>query len=150
MNKSLTSGKVPIILATIILGINLAGFTARAEEKETELGNKMKVIGKSVKALKTQIADPAKQQSTIDLLEAAKTAAGDAKNLTPDKTKDVPEADRAKFLTDFQAQIDKLIAEFGKIEDAVRAGNYDDASKFYGELGSIKREGHKKFQADKE
>jgi soluble cytochrome b562 len=147
MIKSLTFGKVTAILATIVLCANL---TVRAEEKETELGNKMKIIGKSVKALKTQIADATKQQSSIELLEAAKTAAVAARTLTPDKAKDVPEADRPKFVSDFQAEIDKLIAEIGKIEDAVRAGKYDDAGKLYDELGPIKREAHKQFQAEKE
>lgn len=135
---------LPIIA---IAALTVATSTARAD-KETELGGKMKIVGKSLKQLKGQIADPTKQQSSVDLLEAAKKAAGEAKKLSPDKAKDIPEADRAKFLTEYQAEMDKLIGQLGKVEDAIKAGKYDDASKLYGDLNSTKREGHKQFQAD--
>jgi len=150
--KSSARGKICAsiaILAAFILGMQ-PGVSLRADDHETELGGKMKIIGKSVKALKGQIADATKQQSTIDLLEAAKNAANDAKKLSPEKTKDVPEADRPKFLADYQVQMDKLIEDLGKIEDAVKAGKYDDATKLYGDLNTIKRDGHKQFQADKD
>ena len=136
------------ILAAFVIGMHPA--MSRADEHETELGGKMKIINKSVKALKGQISDATKQQSTIDLLETAKKAADEAKKLQPEKAKDVPEADRAKFIADYQAQMDKLIGDFGKIEDAVKAGKFDDATKLYGDLNGVKREGHEKFQADKD
>jgi soluble cytochrome b562 len=136
------------ILAAFVIGMHPA--SSRADDHETELGGKMKIIGKSVKALKGQISDATKQQSTIDLLEAAKKAATEAKDLKPDKTKDVPAADQAKFIADYQAEMDKLIGDFGKIEDAVKAGKYDDATKLYGDLNGVKRDGHKQFQADKD
>jgi soluble cytochrome b562 len=124
------------------LGLGALNFNARAG---TELGSDMKAMGKNLKQLKGQIADATKQQSTVDLLESAKKNADAAKKLTPSKAKDVPEADRAKFVTDYQAAIDKLIGQLGKIEDAVKAGKYDDAQKLFGEIGMIKREGHEKF-----
>jgi soluble cytochrome b562 len=113
--------------------------------QKTELGDKMKAMGKDLKQLKGQIGDATKQQSTVDLLESAKKNAGAAKKLTPVKAKEVPEAERPKFITDFQAEIDKLIGDLGKIEDAVKAGKYDDAKKLYGGLNQLKREGHEKF-----
>jgi soluble cytochrome b562 len=113
--------------------------------KQSELNNKMKAMARDLKQLKGQIGDATKQQSTVDLLESAKKNAEAAKKLTPSKAKDVPEADRAKFITDFQAEMDKLIGDLSKTEDAVKAGKYDDAKKLYGELGMLKREGHEKF-----
>ena len=110
----------------------------------------MKIIAKSVKQLKNQIADATQQQSSITLVETAKAAATDARALVPAKAASVPDADRPKFITDYQAEMDKLIGDFGKIEDAVKAGKYDDATKLYGDLNGVKREGHEKFQSDKD
>lgn len=129
---------------TLTLGLSLSTHTARAD-KETELGGKMKIIGKSVKQLRNQIADPAQQQSSISLVEDALKAAQDAKKLAPAKAANVPEADRAKFITDYQAQMDVLIKDLTAIEDALKAGKYDDAQKAYAGLGDVKKDGHGKF-----
>jgi soluble cytochrome b562 len=141
MNKN-SRKKFPAAFTLAIAAVLALTFNVRAG---TELGNDMKAMGKNLKQIKGQLADATKQQSTVDLLESAKKNADAAKKLTPSKAKDVPEADRAKFVTDYQAAIDKLIGQLGKIEDAVKAGKYDDAQKLYGELGMIKREGHEKF-----
>lgn len=153
--KSMSFTKTLLNIASLIAFAAVLNFgpaisAARAEGPQTELGQKMKIIGKSMKQLKSQIGDASKQQSTLDLLETAKKSADEAKKLTPSKATDVPEADRAKFITDYQDEMDKLIGELTKIEDAVRAGKYDDATKLYSQLGSLKREGHQKFQADKD
>lgn len=137
--------KIPALLAAFALGITLAGHTARADEKETPLAGKMKIIAKSVKQLKNQIADATQQQSSITLVETAEQAATDAKQLVPAKAASVPDADRPKFISDFQAQMDVLIKQFGTIDDALKAGKYDDAQKAFGDLGKIKGDGHKQF-----
>jgi soluble cytochrome b562 len=141
----LRSHKITTILATLALGITLCGHSARAEEKTTPLGDKMKIIAKSVKQLKGQVTDPTKQQSSIQLVEAAKQAATDAKALVPAKAATVPEADRPKFIADFQAQIDVLIKAFTDLDTALQAGKYDDAQKDFNGLAKIKGDGHKAF-----
>jgi len=135
---------------TLALGVSLATQNARAEGKETELGGKMKIIGKSVKQLKGQIADATKQQSSIDLVETALKAAQDARALAPSKAAQIPEADRAKFISDYQLQMDYLIKDFTALEEDLKAGKYDDAQKVFTDLGQVKRDGHKKFQADED
>ena len=137
-------GKILILLAIF----SLAGHIARADEKSTPLGDKMKIIAKSVKQLKKQIADPTKQQSSIDLVEAAQKAAEDGKQLVPAKAATVPEADRPKFIADYQMQIDALIKDFATIDTALHDGKYDDAQKAFDTLGDVKRDGHKKFNAE--
>jgi soluble cytochrome b562 len=137
--------KITTLLATLALGATLAGHTARADEKSTPLDDKMKIIAKSGKQLKGQITDPTQQQSSIALTQTAENAAKDAKNLVPAKAATVPEADRAKFITDYQAQIDVLIKDFDTISTDLTAGKYDDAQKAFNDLGNIKRDGHKQF-----
>lgn len=135
------------ILVATALSFCFASATARAEHKgpDSELARKMKLMGKNLKELKPQIADATKQQASVDLLETVKKIATEAKNLTPTKAKNTPEADRTKFISEFQSQIDKLIEALGKIEDAVKAGKYDDAKTLFGDLQMIKRSGHEKF-----
>jgi soluble cytochrome b562 len=138
----LLPGKFLTLATTLALAITLA---AHADEQKTELGEKMKIISKSVKQLKNQIADPAQQQSSITLAQAAETAAKDAQKLVPAKAASVPAPDRPKFVTDYQAQMDVLIKDFDAITSDLTAGKYDDAQKVFADLGNVKRDGHKKF-----
>lgn len=140
----LIPAKIATLLTAVALGASFAAHTARAEEK-TPLDLKMDIIAKSVKQLKNQVTDPNQQQSSIALVEAAKQAATEARALVPSKAASVPEADRPKFVTDFQAQIDVLIKAFATLDEALHAGKYDEAQKAFNELGGIKQQGHKQF-----
>jgi soluble cytochrome b562 len=133
--------KILILLATFAL----AGNITRADEKTTPLGDQMKIISKSVKQLKNQIADAAQQQSSITLVETAKQAATEARKLVPAKAASIPDADRPKFVADFQTQIDVLIKTFATIDDALHAAKYDDAQKAFNDLAQVKKDGHKQF-----
>lgn len=122
-------------------------FSLRADE-DTPLEKQMQIMARSMKQLSGQIADPAKQQSTITLMETLKQAASDAKGLDPRKAASVPQADREKFLADYRAQIDKLSATFNQIEEAVSTGKYDQAKTLLSAVGTIKKEGHTTFKQD--
>ena len=82
------------------------------------------------------------------LLETLKKAASDSKGLDPRKTASIPQADREKFLTAYKAQMDKLSEAFNQIEEALKAGKYDQAKVQLATVGSIKKEGHSKFKQD--
>jgi soluble cytochrome b562 len=138
-------GKFFTLVTTLTIAITLSGHTALAEGKDTDLAKQMKIISKSIKQLKNQIADPAQQQSSITLVESAKQAAAEAKKLTPAHAADIPEADRPKFITDYQAQMDKLIQDFTDIDTDLHTGKYDDAQKTFADLGGVKKDGHKEF-----
>ncbi len=138
-------GKILTLLTALTLAITFTGHTARAEEKDSDLAKQMKVIGKSMKQLKGQIADPAQQQSSITLVEAAIQAANNAKKLTPAHAADIAEADRPKFITEFQAQMDVLFKDLTDIDTDLHAAKYDDAQKTFADLGNVKKDGHKKF-----
>ncbi|MCE9586996.1 MAG: hypothetical protein K8R57_01620 [Verrucomicrobia bacterium] len=122
-------------------------FSLRADE-DTPLEKQMQIMARSMKQLSGQIADPAKQQSSVTLMETLKQAASDAKGLDPRKAASVPQADRERFLADYRAQIDKLSAAFNQIEEAVSTGKYDQAKTLLSAVGPIKKEGHTKFKQD--
>ena len=84
----------------------------------------------------------------MTLIESLRKAALDSQNLQPRKTATVPQADQAPFLAAYKAQIQKLSDTYGQIEEAVKAGQYDNAKSLLGKLGQLKKEGHGKFKQD--
>jgi len=122
-------------------------FSLHADE-DTPLQKQMQIMARGMKQLSGQINDPAKQESTVILIETLKKAASDSKGWDPLKTASIPQADREKFLTAYKGQIDKLSEAFNQIEEAVKGNKYDQAKALLATIGSIKKEGHSKFQQD--
>ena len=122
-------------------------FSLHADE-DTPLEKQMQIMARGMKQLSGQIADPAMQQSTITLMETLIKAAYDSEGLIPLKTATISQADREKFLADYRAQIEKLSAAFNQIDEAVKAGKYDQAKTLISAIYPIRKEGHSKFQKD--
>jgi len=135
---------------SLILAITLVTSSQflRAEEGNSSLEHQMKILAKGTRQLSQQVNDPAQQQSSVGLIEDLKKAAQDSKSIDPRMAETVPAADKAKFLADYRAQMDKLSDAFTKIEEAVKAGQYAEAKSLLASVNSIKREGHEKFKQD--
>ncbi len=116
--------------------------------EDSPLEKQMQILAKGTKQLSMQVNDPSRQQSTVTLIESLRKAALDSQNLQPRKTATVPQADQAPFLAAYKAQIQKLSDTYGQIEEAVKAGQYDNAKSLLGKLGQLKKEGHGKFKQD--
>lgn len=115
---------------------------------DSPLEKQMQILARGKRQLSAQVADPAKQQQTITLIESLKKASVDSKALNPRKTASVPAADREKFLAAYRAQMDKLTETFNQMEEAVKAGQYDKAKSLLGALQSVMKEGHREFKQD--
>jgi len=136
-------------IRTLLLACSLilSTFSLCADD-DTPLEKQMQIMARSMKQLSQQITDSTKQQESIMLLETLKKVASDSKGLDPRKTASIPQADREKFLTAYKAQMDKLSEAFNQIEEALKAGKYDQAKVHLATVGSIKKEGHSKFKQD--
>ncbi|MFZ9683632.1 MAG: cytochrome b562 [Cephaloticoccus sp.] len=77
-------------------------------------------------------------------------AAAKARALTPEKTADLPEADRPAFVAGYQAQIDKLLESLRDLDAALAAGDNAAAADLVRGLRGIQREGHKEYQKEKD
>lgn len=142
----------PVSIFGALLGV-LAIFSVTpvlsgAEEEDTPLAKEMSVMNKSYRALKKQIGDVTKKDSSIELVQAMKKSAVAGKDYSPAKAKEVPENDKAKFAEGYKASVDGLIAHFDKIEKALVAGNNEEAKTLFNEINAMKRKGHEEFQAD--
>jgi soluble cytochrome b562 len=76
--------------------------------------------------------------------------ANEAIKLEPVRKKEVPAAEQAKFIADYQARMKDFVANIGKVETALKAGKNDDAAVALKALKQDQDEGHKMFKKKKE
>ena len=115
-------------------------------EKKTELEMRMDRMGKALRKLKKQVADPAQNASSLELLSTMEGAAKEAIEFTPAKAEDIPEDQRAKFEADFKSGIRNLQDLFAKLQDALTAGKNDEAVKIVADIGEFEKKEHKEFR----
>lgn len=139
----------PPALFPALLFIPVLGLTSslRADD-DTALEGQMKILARGMRQLSSQVADPAKQQENVSLLETMKKAAADSKSLEPSMTRTVPDAKRASFLADYRTDLDELRDALDQVEQAVKAGDRPKAQSLLGKVGVIKKEAHGKFKQD--
>lgn len=106
----------------------------------------MDEIGAAFKKLRRQIADATQNASSIALIAKMTAAAEKATKLTPAKTADLPETERAKFISDYQSEMKVLVEQLGKVTAALQANDNAGAEKLLKEIGAMQRKDHKVFQ----
>ena len=117
-------------------------------EPETELGKKMETMGHAFKKLRKQIGDASQNASSLELVATARKAAEESLNLKPEKAATLPEAERPKFIADYQDGIKQLIAKFDDLSAALKANNNEEAGKIFKDIGSFQRKEHHEFQKE--
>jgi soluble cytochrome b562 len=137
--------KNPLFPALLALSLLISPAFA---EDDTPLAEEMNKISKVIKLVKRNLADPTSKDANVAKLDEAKASAEKALTLEPAKTKDVPAAEKAKFLEDYKAGMQGFIKGLDELKTAVAAGKQDDAAKILEKLESGKKEAHKKFQKD--
>ena len=106
-------------------------------------------IARDFRTLRKQIKDPAQKDSSLQLVKDMEDHAAKAKTFDPSKSQGIPEADREKFLADYRKSMDGLSDQFQKLQAQIKDGKLDEASAALDEIQNTKREGHKKFNADR-
>jgi soluble cytochrome b562 len=97
------------------------------------------------------VADASKQAEAIKQVAVIKAAANEALKLVPKYTPAtvVTEADKAKYVSDYQAVMKKFITAVETLETALKAGKSpEEIAPLYAALGMIQsQEGHNTFRA---
>lgn len=135
MIRSLFALAVSLLLCPVLLA-------------DTPLEKQMEKLNKSLRQLKPVIGDPAKKEAALGHLADAIAASKASIDMEPQKAKEIPEAERAKFIADYKKAMDGLVEKLGKIESAIREGQIGEARKQFEELGKLKRSGHDKFASE--
>lgn len=136
--------KIKLFSVLLLAALLTPGFA----EEDTPLAQEMSKISKALKVVNRAIADPAAKDANLAKIAEAKTAAEKSLTLEPAMTKDVPEAEKAKFIEDYKAGMNGMIKELDELKAAVEAGKSEDATKVMEKLNTGKKEGHKKFQKE--
>lgn len=123
---------------------------AKKDEPETELGGKMDKMSGAFRALRRQAGDASKNADSLAKVAAIKENAQAALKLEPAKKADLPAAQQAKFVADYQAKMKDFIALTEKLEAAFKANNNEEAQKLVGAMGDAQKSGHKEFQKKKD
>lgn len=135
-------------LLTVIAAVAVAVPSLMAADEDTPLAKTMSGMNKSLRALKRQVADPAKKDDNLALVAKIKEALAEAAKLEPAQTKDIPAAEKAAYLDKYRAQITELGKTFDAIEAALKAGKGGDAKALFEKLSEQKEKGHKDFGVD--
>src|SRR6195952_1736117 len=116
------------------------------KEEDTELGKTMETLNKAWRKLRKQVTDPASNASSVELVAIVKEQSEKALTLQPDKAKDLPEADRPKYIQAYQDKMKEFTAKLDKLSDAFKANDNTAAAALLKELGQMQREGHKEYK----
>jgi len=145
--------KIRNLLVTLVSILALAT-GAQAQDKaakatETELETKMDDLNAAYRKLGREINDASKNADSLKQVAIIKAAANAALKLEPAKKNEIPAADQAKFVADYQAGMKQFIGNIDKLEAAVKAGKNAEAAELLKTLKHDQEEGHKQFRKDK-
>jgi soluble cytochrome b562 len=139
------------LAATALAGFIIAQPAPNAEKKgpETELGKSMDKLNGAFRTLRRQVADASKNAESLALVATIRTEAVAAKKEIPMKAADIPEADRAAYVTKYQKGIDDLVTLIGRLEVALKANDNAGAEKLVADMASAQKAGHDEFRKKK-
>lgn len=113
----------------------------------TEMERAFERLQRDYKKLKTALEAPvdADREVYVKITNEMLDEARKARGLDPEMLATVPEADRAKFLESFRADMDAFIGNIEKLQGAVKNARWDEAKPLMDTLWQNKKDGHRAF-----
>jgi len=118
----------------------------KQKAEETELGKSMEKISGAWRKLRRQVADPASNAASLELVATIQAAAEKALTLTPARIEDVPAADRGKFADHYRQGMKEFHAQVVKLAAALQAGDNTAAQELVRKIGDLQKAGHREFK----
>ena len=110
----------------------------------------MEGIEDAIKHLRRSLRDPANLERSLELVVTLQTETFACKALTPSMAVDVPEPERAAFITAYRRTIvDFLDAEL-ELEAALLDGDADATSAAFARVRGLEDTGHERFTRDED
>jgi len=141
--------KTRVLPAALICSLVLSPIFAE-DSSPSELDDWMEQMNTAYRKLTRQIADPAKNVDSLKQIATIRDRATEAAKLEPKKKADIPAAEQAKFVADYQAKMKTFLADIDKLEAAVKAGKNEEAAALVKTLKQAQEDGHKQFKRGKE
>lgn len=137
---------IAVLAALTPAPLVLAQEKAAPKNPPTELEERMEKLNAAWRRLRRQVADPAQNASSLELVAAMRTTAQGAEKMTPAKAADIPEAERARFLADYEAGMRRFFAQLDTLEAALKSGRNEAAQKAVAEIADHQKTSHKAFK----
>ncbi|HYC73075.1 MAG TPA: cytochrome b562 [Opitutaceae bacterium] len=136
-----------LLLAPLVAApFALAQESPPAKKPASELEDRMEKINSAWRRLRRQATDPAQNASSLELIATIREASKGTEKLTPARIEEVPEADRAKFMADYQAGMKKFFEQVDALEAALKANNNEEAGKVLAAIAEHQKASHKAFK----
>ena len=120
------------------------------KEDKTELGDQMEKMNGAWRTLGRQITDATKNEDSLAKIATIKAGLTASLKFEPARKADVPAAEQAKFVADYQAKMKEFAALIDKVEAAVKAGDNAAAAKVLDEAKAAQRADHKSFKKEEQ
>jgi len=118
------------------------------KEPTTELGERMEKLNGAYRKLGRQISDATKNADSLAQVAIIKESATAALKFEPAMKKDIPAADQAKFVADYQSKLKGFIAMVDKLETALKANDNAAAAKLVDDMKNERNADHKAFKKE--
>jgi soluble cytochrome b562 len=140
----MTQLKLWLVVAVLALGF-AATTAVRGDEGHEALEKAMETINDGYKGLRkaarSKQFDPASAKMVNAMAQAAVAAIAEV----PPMAKDVPTAERPKFIAEYQASMKELVMQLIDLQIAIASGSNDKAAEIVDALATSKKVGHEKF-----
>jgi hypothetical protein len=118
----------------------------KKDRPDTDIEKAMEKMAGVYRKLRRQAADPAQNAASLKLVGTIKAGATKAWKYTPLKAADLPGPERAAFVENLREKRDEFLVTAGRLEDALKAGNNEEAVRLVAELGKIQKANHQEFR----
>jgi cytochrome c556 len=146
MKKHLFPFVLTLLLVLPAAPLLCAQEKAEHKEPETELGKVMEKVNGAWRKVRKQVADPASNASTLELVATIAAGLEKALTYTPIRAEDVPAADREKYIESFRTKMKEFMGQVSKLEAALKADDNATAQALVQKMGTMQREDHKEFR----
>lgn len=138
--------KLHLLLTVMLIAPAIVFAEPKKDRPDTDIEKAMGKMAGAYRKLRRQVTDPAQNAASLELVVTIKAGATEARKYTPLKAADLPEPDRAAFVENFRGKLDEFLGTAGRLEDALKAGNNEEAAGLVAELGKIQKADHKEFR----
>ena len=130
------------LLLLVLFSSSLLGTRVMAEEEESAVDQQMKIMGRGMKKLSTQLADPAEKDASLEAIARIRKAVVDSRNLQPSGAEERQGEEREAYMKTYLKGLDELDEKFAEMEKAVGDGDATAAQKAFDEANVLKKRYH--------
>ncbi len=118
------------------------------DHEHTELEDQMSAMNKAWRSIRRQISDPAKNESTLELVAKVKKAAMKSVELTPILATEMSGEEKNKFMAGYKKAMKRTVGLIGDLEAALKDGDNAGAQEIVGKLNDARKHGHEKYKPE--